>query len=154
MQVTAAASPLRIRENLRRAGVTIPLLAPRRACFLTIAVFLGACAATGGRQAISDRGTITREELSSILAGNLYDAVERLRPLWLYRNTPRSVNIPTEVAVVQDGQYFGGLESLRSISPAGVWSIEFLDGPAATAAIPRLSTGRHVESAIVIRFSR
>ena len=103
-----------------------------------------------GESPLSDYRVIASSELQSISAAHLYDAIERLRPRWLRRDTPRSVNIPTEIAVVLDGQYLGDTESLRGVSPLRISRIELLDGPAAAAVIPRLSTGRHVEGAIVV----
>ena len=69
------------------------------------------------------------------------------------KRTPKSLAIPTTIAVVQEGSYFGGVETLRGMSPMNVSRIEFLDGPAAAAVI-RLTNGQHVEAAIVLEFSR
>ncbi len=121
---------------------------------LAFVVLMAACAYTPRTPRATDNRVITRYELSSIAVGNLYEAIERLRPLWLYRSAPRSLALPTAIAVVQDGLYFGGTESLRYISPLEVSRIELLDGPAAVAAVPGLSSARHVEAAIVLQFLR
>ena len=121
---------------------------------LAFVVFMAACAYTPRTPLSGDPRVITGDELSSIAVGNLYHAIEQLRPLWLYKRTPKSLAIPTTIAVVQEGSYFGGVETLRGMSPLNVSRIEFLDGPAAAASVISLTNGQHVEAAIVLEFSR
>ena len=121
---------------------------------LAFVVFMAACAYTPRTPLRGDARVITGDELSSVNVGNLYHAIEQLRPLWLYKRTPKSLAIPTTIAVVQEGSYFGGVETLRGMSPLGVSRIEFLDGPAAAASVISLTNGQHVEAAIILEFSR
>jgi len=95
---------------------------------------------------------ITQEEVSTLSVSTAWDVVERLRPLWLRSSgaRSRSARLDTEVVVVTDGQYFGGLPSLRQIPAGGVREIRYLTGSEAVNAYPRVASGRHVEAAIVI----
>ena len=94
---------------------------------------------------------ITADELSEISVGSLYEAVERLRPLWLRSSGRRSVNLSSEIAVMQNGQYIGNISVLRTIPTVNVREIRYLDGVSATTALPRVPGGRHIEAAIVVQ---
>jgi hypothetical protein len=102
-----------------------------------------------------DRNLITEEELSAITATNVYEIIDRVRPLWLISGGLRSIALETEIAVIIDGSYYGSHESLRSVSPQGVWQIRYIgDASEAAAIMPRLSASRAVEAAILIRIAR
>jgi hypothetical protein len=101
------------------------------------------------------RNLITADELSSTTATSLYEIIDRLRPLWLITGGPRSIALGTEIVVIIDGSYFGSHESLRGVSPQGVWQIRYIgDAAEAAAAMPRLTASRVVEAAILISISR
>jgi hypothetical protein len=115
---------------------------------------LGGCATSSGTMA-GDRNLITEEELASTTATNVYEVIDRLRPLWLHSGGPRSIALETEIAVIVDGSYFGSLQALRTVSPQGVWRIRYIgDAAEAAAAMPRLTTSRVVEAAILISIGR
>lgn len=113
---------------------------------------LSGCAAGEARGTASDSRVLTLDELESISVSTAWDVLEQLRPLWLRTTGPRSrsARLVTEVVVVTDGQYFGNLNSLRSIPAAGIREMRYLSGAEATNAYPGLASGRHVEAAIVI----
>lgn len=117
---------------------------------------LTASACAGSRGTVeSDRSVITGEELASTTAVNLYEAIDRLRPLWLLSGGPRSVVLETEIAVIVDGSYFGSVQTLRGFPLQGVQEIRHIrDAAEAAAAMPRLTTSRVIEAAILIRMAR
>lgn len=129
----------------------------RRVSQLSIPIVLAlatGCASGGSATAASaeDRDRVSAEELSTVFVSDLYQALQRLRPLWLQSRGPRAVNQETQIAVVVNGTYFGPVETLSQISTQSVVEIRRLDGPTASATIPGiLGSGRNIESAIVVR---
>jgi hypothetical protein len=102
-----------------------------------------------------DRSLITEEELSQTTATSLFEAIGRLRPLWLISGGPRSIALETEIAVIVDGAYFGSVDSLRGVPLQGVYEVRHIrDAAEAAAAMPRLTTSRVIEAAIVVRIRR
>lgn len=96
-----------------------------------------ACASSPGaaRPARGQAGLITALELESSGAFNVYDAVKRLRPLFLNSRGAVSindVNAPTVPLVYVDNRLLGRLDELRSLSTAGVVAIRLISGPDAT----------------------
>jgi len=119
---------------------------------LTLLLLAPACASTGsgegGRGGSSN--VITAEDLAQISVNNAYDAVVRLRPLWLQSRGNRSaVALRTEIIVAQNGAYFGGVESLREFRIEEVREIRYMDSATAGAFISGLGN-RHVEGAIIV----
>jgi hypothetical protein len=111
-----------------------------------------ASAGTGGGGTSSDPDRITAEELSTVFVSDMYQALQRLRPLWLQSRGSRTVNLQTQIAVVVNGAYFGPLESLRQITLAGVSEVRRMDAATATATFAGIAgPGETIESAIVIR---
>ena len=114
---------------------------------------LAGCASSGEtRRTRTDQDRLTRAELLSVEANNLYEAVQRLRPRWLTedrRAGQRSFNLETGVVVFQNQTYLGGTEALRQWSKESAQSLEWLDGSKASATLPGLGS-RHVAGAIVI----
>ncbi len=93
---------------------------------------------------------ITRAELVEIDVRNAYEAVDRLRPLWLrVRGGARSFSTTTEVAVFQDDMYLGDLDALERMGTEGIYTIRFVDGPTAQATLSGIGD-RHIRGAIVI----
>lgn len=129
-------------------------MAPYRSLLLGLALALGGCATTSGTMD-GDRNLITADELSTTTATSLYEVIDRLRPLWLVTGGRRSIALETEIVVIIDGSYFGSHESLRGVSPQGVWQIRYIgDAAEAAAAMPRLTASRVVEAAILVSISR
>ncbi len=93
---------------------------------------------------------ITREEILATEATNLYDVVRRLRPRWLQVRSTRSLNMETEIAVLQNDMYLGAAEVLKQMVPELAWEIRYLEGSRAATAIPGLMSGRHIEGAIIV----
>jgi hypothetical protein len=77
---------------------------------------------------------ITQEQLAATKHSNLYDAIYAIRPTF-FRSRGRSSLDPAIQefpAVYQDGQRFGELAVLRTMSPEGVRSVRYLTAPEAT----------------------
>lgn len=98
--------------------------------------FVLSIAACGGRANTAStpeprgrRDLITADEIRRSSASSAYDLVSNLRPQWLTSRGPDSITRPsTEVQVVLDGVRAGGIEVLRSLSPEGMVSLQFVDG--------------------------
>ena len=121
---------------------------------------LDACASapapaeTASGETRGDRRTVTADELDAVPGTNLYDALQRLRPLWLLTSPSRarSVNVRTATIVVVDGRHFGGVDALHGLPISGVRQIRYLTGTEAASAYPSIIAGGHVEAAIVIQY--
>ena len=113
---------------------------------------LAACA-SGGQATRSTSTELTREEMQSINAANLYEAVQRLRPRWLEVRGERSFNMPVEIVVFENNTLLGGPEALRDLTPSSIDRLRYVDGPRASATLPGLAS-RAVQGAIVIEMRR
>jgi hypothetical protein len=114
---------------------------------------VGACASgssSSGTARRGDRNTVTAEELATTASTNLYDFVQRSRPLWLRTRGRTSVNNEGIIIVYLDDSRFGGPETLRQISPLTVQQVRFLD---ASAAQQRFGVG-HTHGAILVYSKR
>jgi hypothetical protein len=95
---------------------------------------------------------LTREELMSSGATNLYDAVQRLRPAWFRRyRGPTSVRGSGAggLVVYQGTTPWGSVDVLRHTNIDFAEELRFLDGPTASNTLPGLGS-RIVVGAIVI----
>jgi hypothetical protein len=111
---------------------------------------LQGCAGTKAVTEGSRSDVITREEIMSSGAINLYEVVRRLRPQWINIRAARSFTTETEIVVFQDEMHLGGPEALKQIGPELAYELRWLDGVRATSILPGLSAGRHVEGAIIV----
>jgi len=120
---------------------------------LLVSSLAGACASSGAGQGGSDRNPnlLTREEILSADATNLYDVIQRLRPRWFQVRSQRSFSMPTEVAVLQNDSYMGDIEVLRQMTPELAIEIQYLEGARAATSLPGLMSGRHIEGAIIVK---
>lgn len=134
--------------------------------FLLMTVpLLSACAYNGAGSNAGDQGPearskarnqdrLTREEIMSVDARNLYDVVQRLRPRWITQDRragEKSFGLPTGVVVYQESSYLGDIDALRQVGPQVVYEVKWLDGSTASATLPGLGS-QHVAGAIVIYF--
>lgn len=81
-------------------------------------------AARPERPSRPSRNVITREELTESAAADAYQAVQRLRPIWLHR-TAASLGAPSDVLIYVDGQRFGASTALSRISINSIKEIRF-----------------------------
>lgn len=116
---------------------------------LLVSVYACAPAGTMGSR---DANVITAEELQSVQASNLHDAIQRLRPRWLTVRSPQSFGAGagmTQILVYQNQARLGGLEVLRDLGmDVAIW-LEYLDRASATSRLPS-TTGQDVEGAIIV----
>jgi hypothetical protein len=98
-----------------------------------------------------DSRVLTRDEIASANAGNLYEVVQRLRPQWLRQPRATSLSGPGMLGVVvyQGNTRLGGTEALRQLHPGYPAELRFLDGPQASNTLPGLGS-RTVAGAIII----
>jgi len=83
-------------------------------------------------------------------ANNLHDVVARLRPQWLRTPAPTSINMNNEIVVFQGQMQLGGPDALRQLSPELAYELRWMDGVRASAALPGLMSGRHIEGVIIV----
>ncbi len=87
---------------------------------------------------------ITTEQIVNSSAANAYDLIHGIRPIWLRsrgQNTldpSQSTSANTYAAVFVDGQRYGDITSLRSMTVHQIRQIRFLSGSDATT---RYGTG-------------
>ena len=117
---------------------------------LLSAGMLWGCASTKSTTAGSNPNVITREEIMATNANNLHDVVQRLRPQWLRVPAPTSINMNNEIVVFQDQMQLGGPEALRQLGPELAFELRWMDGVRASAALPGLMSGRHIEGVIIV----
>jgi hypothetical protein len=107
-----------------------------------LAVSLIACASSGGSRTerASNRDILAAAEIESINAGTLHDAIQQLRPHFLFsrgRVSMRTPNTNRPVVIVNNVPQ-ASLEALRTISARDVQYVRFLSAPDATT---RFGTG-------------
>ena len=102
-----------------------------------LAMALTACASGGGggggeesdRRSGGDPNRLTAEELASVSASNVYDAVQALRPRWF---RARSANVNDLPAAFVDGRHRGDYRDLAQVPLSNVESIQYLSARDAT----------------------
>jgi hypothetical protein len=103
---------------------------------LTLAAAL-ACASSGmaGTAVRRDPNLITEQEIAASAESNGFDAVSKLRPMFLKTRGRSTINSGGSeyASVFLDGQYFGELSSLRNIPANQIQEIRYLNGPDAVS---------------------
>jgi len=92
---------------------------------------------SGGRSGGSSDAPITRQQILDSKATNAYDVVSRLRPMFLRSRGQTTFGTggggtQEYPEVYLDGQRYGAIESLRSLTVDPIQEIRFLGGPDAT----------------------
>ncbi|NJD18891.1 MAG: hypothetical protein FIA95_06360 [Gemmatimonadetes bacterium] len=111
---------------------------------------LWGCASTKSASEGTRSDVITREEIMGSGAINLYDVVRRLRPQWINVRAARSFTMETEIVVYQNEMLLGGPDALKQIGPELAYELRWMDGVRAAATLPGLSSGRHIQGAIIV----
>jgi len=118
-----------------------------------LALFLGACASTGGARPPAgashrDPNVITSDELATVHERNTYELVQVLRPGMLTKRGATSIATgDVGIMVFLDNQRFGDVNSLRQLPTAGIREIRYLSpgeaqarwGPGYTAGVIAIS---------------
>jgi len=118
--------------------------------YLYLIALMGAigCASTPGSSGSRrDSNLITEQDIAGIPATNAYEAIDRLRPLFLRSRGKTSINTPnTEFATVYvDGVRYGDLNSLRNILAPHVLDIRYYNGAVAGARFGLQNTAGVIE---------
>jgi hypothetical protein len=104
---------------------------------VVVAVMAACGAGSGYTAAGGDRNILTRDQLESINATDLYDAVQRLRPNWLTARGPASVSDDSPrgqvASVYMSGNRMGDAEVLRNIRLEDIDSLRYYDAGSAGA---------------------
>ena len=115
---------------------------------IALAAVIGcASAGSGSSGSRRDPNLITADDIAGIPATNAYEAVERLRPLFLRSRGKTSINTPnTQYATVYvDGVRYGDIYSLRNILAPHVHDIRFYNGAEAGARFGLQNTAGVIE---------
>lgn len=106
--------------------------------FVATAVLLTLACSSSGRSSQSNarnRGAvISAEELATTAELDAFDAVRRLRPMWLRTRGPVSLSLQERagVRVYINGSRRGQLEELKAFRATDIESITYLSAPEAT----------------------
>lgn len=130
---------------LRRTVTSFALVAS-----LSMAV---GCASSGGATR-GDSRMLTSDELATVEASNVYEAIERLRPRWLEIRSVHSLSSGVgQIVVFLNRSYLGDPDVLRQFQPHQVVRIRYLDGPQASTSLSGYDTSRHVVAGIVLEIA-
>ena len=104
-----------------------------KAFLILVAATTLACASggAGGSGVRRDSMTITADEIAASHETNAYDAVSRLRPLFLKSRGRTTLNSGASdyATVFVDGQAYGDLNSLKGIISQQIKQIHYYNGP-------------------------
>jgi hypothetical protein len=107
-----------------------------QAVLLASVFFAGCASGTGSGSPDSDirhdRNLISTEELEAQPQGSAYQAIQRLRPIWLRSRSSYLASGVYLPGVFLDGRAFGTVGSLREINIASVGEIRYLSAREAT----------------------
>lgn len=117
-------------------------------CAGTMCLAVSACLVHRAEPGIAaDLSVISEREIDSVHAGNAYETIKRLRPMFLMTRGKMSVD-PTVQApqpnVYVDDQLYGDANALRSISALTIESIRFY-----TASAAQYKFGRGNEAGVI-----
>ncbi len=101
----------------------------------------GATAAQGSTTSRSRRSAnvISEDELATVTGGDLYTAIQRLRPNFLLSHGMTSINLPTGVQVfIDNNSHLGDVSALRQINVSDVKEVQYFP---ASEATQRFGTG-------------
>lgn len=117
---------------------------------LALVAVLTGCGSTSGTGR-SGADTLTEREIQDVVAANLYEVVEKLRPRWLQvrATTSLSTAAPAEIGVFVGQSHQGGVEILRTMTRDGIVGMRYMDGTRASAVL-RSAGGTAFAGAIII----
>ncbi len=119
----------------------------RLALLLTLAVAAACASGTAGTgRPRRDQSTVLPDELKQSPGTDLFTTIQAIRPLWLHKRGPMSLNSEGDILVYVDNMRFGVAQSLRGIDVSVVESLQFLSPAQAQA---RFGIG-HPHGAILV----
>ena len=97
-------------------------------------LLMGCASGDGSGGTRGGRDILTAEELATVNETNLYDAIKRLRPMFLISRGATSLRLgeSTLPKVYLDGSPYGDAETLRSMPLVGIHEVRFMDARDAT----------------------
>lgn len=107
----------------------------RRSLLPALLLVFSACAAAARQQPSESENIISRSELGQVGSLTTYDAVQRLRPLFLRDRGAVSLlnaSARTRPVVFVDMTEYGEIESLRALPASHVEQVRFYPGQQAT----------------------
>lgn len=113
------------------------------------ALMLVGCATARASDSDAPEDVLTRDQLDRVDFLNAYDAVRRLKPIWLRSERGQDsfiVQGQRGLRVYVDGLLYGDKESLRTLQVQNIEEIRFLDKREATLAFGT----NHAEGALLI----
>ncbi|HUF25826.1 MAG TPA: hypothetical protein VMM18_02495 [Gemmatimonadaceae bacterium] len=129
--------------------------APRTRLVMALALACVAAGCAGAGRSGSERrdpnliSPAEIEEMHQAGVRDLYELVNRQRPIWLQRRPERSLQLETTILVYLNEARLGGIDALRGYPLLSVVSLRYYD--AAQAMLLPGGGSAHVEGAIVIR---
>lgn len=122
---------------------------------LSLLTALIACASSGsGGSSRANPDNITRVEVYNSNASNAYELVSRLRPNWLRNPATGAISggrIQSQsILVYLDRQRLEDLNALKTISAAGIDSIQWLEPSRVQTILPDVPSGP-ISGAIVVK---
>jgi hypothetical protein len=121
--------------------------------FILLALPLNGCSVTHAPGESAPRDVLTRDQLDNVDFLSAYDAIRRLKPIWLRSERGQDSFITQGrrgLRVYVDGLLFGDKESLKTIQVQDIEEIRFLDKREATMEFGT----DHGEGALLIRTRR
>ena len=95
---------------------------------LPVVVFVASCAGAGQPRSVSNPANIiAQHQIEEAGSRNVYELVQRLRPLWLQKRGTNTIHDDGDIVVYLDNARLGGPETLREIAALNVASVQFLD---------------------------
>lgn len=125
----------------------------RSVLLLAMAAVLAGCASAGGSPGAGatrtrhSQNVITEEELSGVNEGDLYSAIQRLRPNFLVTRGQTSLLNEPGIVVYMDNTRLGDLSTLRQIQVSDVKQVQYFS---ASEATQRYGTGTPNGAILVI----
>jgi hypothetical protein len=117
-------------------------------------VALSACASSGATTGARQQpDLITSTEISASGTTNAWDLINRLRPHWLRPQAVGSIGgaaYSQVIVVYVDGQRFGDISSLRTLSVTGIRSLQWLDAARAATVLSEVGSDP-IAGAIIIK---
>ncbi|MDZ7780790.1 MAG: hypothetical protein U5R14_12780 [Gemmatimonadota bacterium] len=130
---------------MTRRMKTVPV-----ATTLALLVMAGACATASSGSGRGAPDTLTRERLIETRQGNLYDAIQSLRPRWLRARGTSSFSGSSEVQVFLNEAPYGTVSDLSSIPLDAVQDVRFIQ---ASEAGSRYGTVAGSSGVLLVRTS-
>lgn len=104
-----------------------------RVSWIALLLIVAACGARSVAPGTRpDRNLISEEEMKAAGYHDALSTIQLLRPQWLNRRGPSTINLKESVKVYLDGSLLGGPEHLQRITVSSISTMRYLDAIEAT----------------------